>query len=33
MSHQFPRHKVVRDISSGINWSRPGLRTILRYCL
>ena len=33
MSEKFPEHKVVRDIGSGINWTRPGLRTILRYCL
>ncbi|MCP4252928.1 MAG: IS607 family transposase [Candidatus Scalindua sp.] len=30
---EFPQHQVVRDIGSGINWSRPGLRTVLRYCL
>ena len=33
LSEEFPEHKVIRDIGSGINWSRPGLRTLLRYCL
>ncbi len=27
---EFPQLQVVRDIGSGINWSRPGLRTVLR---
>lgn len=30
---QFPRHRVVRDIGSGINWRRPGLQAILQLCL
>ncbi len=29
----FPQHQAVRGIGSGINWSGPGLRTVLRYCL
>lgn len=33
LSEKFPKHRVVRDIGSGINWRRPGLKTILRYCL
>ena len=33
LSEKFPQHKVVRDVGSGINWRRPGLKTILRYCL
>lgn len=33
MSSKFPGHKVVRDVGSGINWSRPGLKTVLRHCL
>ena len=33
LSGKFPEHKVIRDIGSGINWSRPGLKTLLRYCL
>lgn len=33
LSEKFPEHKVIRDIGSGINWSRPGLKTLLRYCL
>ncbi|ACH46755.1 putative integrase/resolvase [Feldmannia species virus] len=33
LSEKFPGHKVIRDIGSGINWSRPGLKTLLRYCL
>lgn len=33
LSEKFPGHQVVRDIGSGINWSRPGLKTLLRYCL
>lgn len=33
LSDKFPGHQVIRDIGSGINWSRPGLKTLLRYCL
>jgi len=33
LSEKFPGYKIIRDIGSGINWRRPGLRTILRYCL
>lgn len=33
LTEEFPQHRVVRDIGSGINWRRPGLKTILRYCL
>lgn len=33
LSEKFPEHKVIRDIGSGINWARPGLKTLLRYCL
>jgi len=30
---QFPQHKVVRDVGSGINWKRPGLRAVVQHCL
>ncbi len=30
---ELPQHQVVRDVSSEMNWSRPGLRTVLWYCL
>lgn len=30
---QFPHHQVIRDVGSGINWKRPGLKTLLRYCM
>lgn len=33
LSEKFPEHRIVRDVGSGINWRRPGLKTILRYCL
>ena len=33
LAEEFPQHRVVRDVGSGINWRRPGLKTILRYCL
>ncbi len=29
---EFFRHHVARGIGSGNNWSRPGLRTVLRNC-
>lgn len=30
---QFPTHKVISDIASGINWERKGLQTILEYAM
>jgi putative resolvase len=29
---KFPNHKIIRDVGSGINWKRQGLRTLLRLC-
>ena len=29
MQERFPRHRIIRDIGSGINFKRRGLRTIL----
>ena len=26
---QFPHHKIVKEVGSGLNWNRKGLRTIL----
>jgi predicted site-specific integrase-resolvase len=33
MSAQYPQHKILRDIGSGINWKRPGLRSLVQACL
>lgn len=33
LQQQFPQHKVIRDIGSGINFKRPGLRTLVRCSL
>lgn len=33
LRQKFPEHQIIRDIGSGINWNRRGLRTLLRYCL
>jgi predicted site-specific integrase-resolvase len=33
LSAQFPEHRVLRDVGSGINWKRPGLRTLVQACL
>ena len=30
---EFPGYKVIRDVGSGINWKRRGLRTLLRSCM
>ena len=30
---EYPGYKVVRDVGSGINWKRRGLRSLLRYCM
>ena len=30
---QFPRHELVTDIGSGINWKRKGLRSILERAM
>jgi putative resolvase len=29
LKSKFPNHEIVTDIGSGINWKRPGLRSIL----
>ncbi len=29
LQNQYPNHKVVTDIASGINWKRPALKTLL----
>lgn len=33
MSAEYPQHKIIRDVGSGINWKRPGLKTLLRLCM
>lgn len=33
LAEQFPQHRVIRDIGSGINFKRPGLRSVLRLCI
>lgn len=33
LTEKYPGYRVVRDIGSGINWKRPGLRTLVRSCL
>ena len=30
---RFPHHKVVSDIGGGVNFTRPGLRSVLDACL
>ena len=33
MREHFPDHEVVRDIGSGLNWKRPGLKRILELAM
>jgi len=30
---EFPEHRIVSDIGSGINWKRKGLNSILELCM
>jgi predicted site-specific integrase-resolvase len=33
MRTEFPNHRIVTDIASGINWKRKGLKTILESAM
>ena len=33
MRERFPEHRIIQDIGSGINFKRPGLRTILELAM
>jgi putative resolvase len=33
LREKFPQHRIIRDVGSGINWKRPGLRTVVQCCL
>lgn len=32
LKQAYPEHEVVKDIASGLNWKRPGLRALLERC-
>lgn len=33
LERKYPNHEIIRDIGSGINFKRPGLRTLLDYAV
>lgn len=33
LRERFPNHRIIEDVGSGINWKRPGLKTILELAM
>jgi predicted site-specific integrase-resolvase len=31
LKEQYPKAKIIKDIGSGLNWNRPGFRTLLEH--